>query len=209
MSGSLPPARCAAVTAVGTHLHLTLATPQHCEAAQEMMATVARALTETGESVTFGRVACDSPQTRALSKAAHVAAFPLVTLHRGGTKLLELTQSMRGGDEAAARRLQEVVASVAAETRSPRDVHFRMLAGAVQVVDGPAPEEPPRFDYAAMRCDCCVWRLPVRVLPTTPFFFLCICRAAAQAQLAQSKEGSDGDDECDSPEDAEECGVKW
>jgi hypothetical protein len=49
----------------------------------------------------------------------------------------------------------------------------------------------------------------VSVLLITIYFPLHICRAAAQAQLAQSKEGSDGDDECDSPEDAEECGVKW
>ena len=115
-----------------------------------MMAAVAQSLGRGG-GVVFARVVCDIPATKALSKEANVAAFPAVSLHRGGLQLLEFTPSQRGGSDVAARRVEEVINTVAAERRSPADVHFRMLAGSAQVVDGPAPEAK-RFDYAAMRC---------------------------------------------------------
>jgi hypothetical protein len=149
-----------------------------------MMATVADSLGRSGD-VVFARVVCDVQATKALSKEAKVAAFPAVSLHRGGLQLLEFTPSQRGGSEVGARRVEEVINTVAAERRGPGDVHFRMLAGSAQVVDGPAPVEAKRFDYAAMR-------------------------AAAQAQLAASRaDGAAGEDDCDAAEDDEECGVKW
>jgi len=141
---------------------------------------------ELAESVTFARVACATPESKALSKAADVRAFPLLSLHRGGAKLLDFTPSQRGGPLTAAARLRELLETVAGETRP--DVHFTMMAGSVHVVEGPPAEEPKKFDYAAMRA-----------------------QAAAQlkAEAAAAEAAGEADAECDSTEEDEECAVKW
>ena len=93
-----------------------------------MMATVAVSMGRSGE-VVFARVVCDVSATKALSKVAKVAAFPAVSLHRGGLQLLEFTPSQRGGSDVGARRIEEIINTVASDRRGPGDVHFRMLAG--------------------------------------------------------------------------------
>ena len=132
----------------------------------------------------FARVTCAAPGSKALAKAAGVKALPTLSLFRAGAKLLEFTPSQRGTPEQAARRLADVIATVAADARPPSDVHFVIMAGDARAVDGPAPVAPPQFDYAAMR-------------------------AAAAAELKAAATQKADDEDCDAGEDDEECGVKW
>ena len=157
---------------------------QHCEAALESTAAAAALLRGEGAPVAFARVTCAAAGSKALAKAAGVKALPTLSLFRAGAKLLEFTPSQRGTPEQAARRLADVIATVAADTRPPQDVHFVMMAGDARAVDGPAPVVAPKFDYAAMR-------------------------AAAAAELKAAAAQKADDEDCDANEDDEECGVKW
>ena len=160
--------------------------PQHCEAALESTASAAALLRAEGAPASFARVTCAAPGSKALAKAAGVKALPTLSLFRAGAKLLEFTPSQRGTPEQAARRLADVIATVAADARPPAQVHFVIMAGDARAVDGPAPVAPPKFDYAAMRA-----------------------AAAAELKAAQKQSGGGGDEDCDAGEDDEECGVKW
>jgi hypothetical protein len=136
--------------------------------------------------VSFARVTCTTPGSKALAKAADVKALPTLSLFRAGAKLLEFTPSQRGTPAQAAQRIADIINVVLADPRPPTEVHFTMMAGDARAVDGPAAVVAPKFDYAAMRA-----------------------AAAAELKAKQAQEADDEDEECDAQEDDEECGVKW
>lgn len=105
---------------------------KHCYAAQGTMLLACEAINKKDLPVTFMRVACDDPDTKALARAKEIRAFPTIGMYRGGAKLVEFNPSQRGDPVGRLKTNIELVA-----TTTDEDKAFQMLSGEVRVIDAP------------------------------------------------------------------------